>query len=210
MSIQLRVTAAGRFRKRLTEIKRRVIRSQGPINASELEFLQGYSEGRHGFPWLKPGYADPRDWLFEMVRPFSSVVFRVEATVFLKFLENLPSLAVGHKSGEYLAQHVFFCGRLVREEGHLLKLHPAMNGFQPNLERIILLLSIEIFSVIPEEKVSLIFWVIRHLDAFYSSELPWLSGRNQKDNSNFAAAVGQKSNVATNSSGTGCGSICSA
>jgi putative SOS response-associated peptidase YedK len=36
----------------------------------------------------------------------------------------------------------------------------------------ILLLGIEIFSIIPEEQVSLIFWVIRHLDAFYSSELP--------------------------------------
>ena len=50
----------------------------------------------------------------------------------------------------------------------------------------ILLLGIEIFSIIPEEQVSLIFWVIRHLDAFYSSELPWLSGHNEKDNSNFA------------------------
>jgi len=53
----------------------------------------------------------------------------VETTVFLKFLENLPSLAVGHESGEYLAQYLFFCGRLVREEDHLLKFHPAMNGF---------------------------------------------------------------------------------
>jgi hypothetical protein len=49
-----------------------------------------------------------------------------------------------------------------------------------------LLLGIEIFSIIPEEQVSLIFWVIRHLDAFYFSELPWLSAPNEKDNSNFA------------------------
>ena len=63
------------------------------------------------------------------VTPFSSVVFRVEATVFLKFLENLPSLAVGHEPGEYLAQHGFFCGRFEREEDQLLKLHPTMNGF---------------------------------------------------------------------------------
>ena len=53
----------------------------------------------------------------------------VEAAVFLKFLENLPSLAVGHESGQYLPQAVFFCGRLVREEDQLLKLHPTMNGF---------------------------------------------------------------------------------
>jgi len=45
---------------------------------------------------------------------------------------------------------------------------------------------VEIFSIIPEEQVSLIFWVIRHLEAFYSAELPWLSGRSEKDNSNFA------------------------
>jgi hypothetical protein len=63
------------------------------------------------------------------ITPFSSVGFRVGATVFLKFLENLPSLAVGHESGEYLAKQVFFRGRLVREEDQLLKLHPAMNGF---------------------------------------------------------------------------------
>ena len=55
----------------------------------------------------------------------------------------------------------------------------------------ILLLGIEIFSIILEEQVSLIFWVIRHLDAFNSSELPWLSGRNEKDNSNFAEGVSQ-------------------
>jgi hypothetical protein len=87
----------------------------------------------------------------------------VAATVFLEFLENLPGLAIGHESGEYLAQHVFFCGCLVGEEDHLLKLHPAMNGFEPNLERMILLLGIEIFPIITEEQVSLIFWVIRHL-----------------------------------------------
>src|ERR1700722_2624525 len=110
----------------------------------------------------------------------------VGATVFFKFLENLPSLAVGHKSVQYLAEHVFFGGRLVREEDQFLKLHPAMNGFQPDLERMFLLLGIEIFSIIPEEQISLIFWVIRHLGAFYSSELPWLSEGNEKDNSNFA------------------------
>jgi hypothetical protein len=97
---------------------------------------------------------------------------RVGATVFLKILENLPSLAVGHESCEYLAQHIFFCGRLEREEDQLLKLYPAMNGFQPNLERMILLLGIEIFSIVTEEQISLIFWIIRHLDAFYSLE--WL------------------------------------
>jgi hypothetical protein len=43
----------------------------------------------------------------------------------------------------------------------------------------------EIFSIILKEQVSLIFWAIRHLDAFYSSEFAWLSGSNEKDNSNF-------------------------
>jgi len=55
----------------------------------------------------------------------------------------------------------------------------------------ILLLGIEVFSIIPEEQVSFIFWVLRHLDAFYSSELPWLSGGNEKDNSNFVKGVRQ-------------------
>jgi hypothetical protein len=63
----------------------------------------------------------------------------------------------------------------------------------------ILLLGIEIFSIIPEEQVSLIFWVIRHLDAFYSSELPWLSGRNEKDNSNFAEGVSKMADPKINS-----------
>jgi hypothetical protein len=98
-----------------------------------------------------------RKWIDSGGCDISSVVLRVEATVFLKFLENIPSLAVGYESGEYLAQDVFFCGGLVREEDQLLKLHPTMNGFQPNLERMILLLGIEIFSIIPEEQVSLIF-----------------------------------------------------
>jgi hypothetical protein len=56
----------------------------------------------------------------------------------------------------------------------------------------ILFLGIEIFSIKPEEQVSLILWVIRHLDAFYSSELPWLSGRKEKDNSNLAEGVSQE------------------
>lgn len=58
-----------------------------------------------------------------------SVARWVEATVFLQFLENLRSLAVGHESGKYLAQDFFFGGRLERDEDQLLQLYPTMNGF---------------------------------------------------------------------------------
>ena len=79
-----------------------------------------------------PGRTHPsegRPFRLKFTRESISLARWIEATVFLKLLENLPSLAVGHESGEYLAQHFFFCGRLVREEDQLLKLHPTMNGF---------------------------------------------------------------------------------
>jgi len=83
----------------------------------------------------------------------------------MQFLKNLRSLPVGHKSSQYLPQCLFFCGRLVGKQGQSLKLRSTMNGFQPNLKWMILLLGIEVFSVVPEKQVSLVIWVIGHLDA---------------------------------------------
>lgn len=83
----------------------------------------------------------------------------------MQFLKNLRRLPVGDKSSEYLPQYLFFCGRLVGKQVQFLKLRSAMNGFQPNLKWMILLLGIEVFSVVPEKQVSLVVWVIGHLDA---------------------------------------------